>query len=249
MSDATVSKVGVPETWRGMDKVPARFNTQAMNEVDVLVLSSIADMRRFTTRAYDEVNVFVQGRGMDMPITETEFEKYFVTGLAARVSFIRRQSFHIRLDDRWSMPSKLATIVAALGEVRMDPPGVIIRPRLAPGAENLVLSREDWDRISRSLRALRPLGIKMVDALESKKDGIPRVMSLTAIGEDETVEWVSTTPFSATDAWIASACGLRTDIDMSRIFSSHPLMVPPYQMGAAEIVAFETEFHELEVTK
>lgn len=249
MSDATTSKVGVPETWRGMDKIPARFNTEAMNEVDVLVIASVADLRRFTQRAYDEMNVYVNGRGMEMPITEAEFEAYFVTGLVARVSFIRRQSFHIRLDDRWSMPSKLATIVAAIGEVRVDPPGILVRPAIASGAQDLVLTRGEWDRVGRSLRALRPLGIKMVDALESKKDGLARVMSLTAIGEQETVEWVSTSPFSATDAWIASACGLRTDVDYGRLISSHPLMVPPYRMGRAEIVAFETEFHELEVTK
>lgn len=249
MTDATNSKVGVPETWRGMEKVPARFNTEAMNEVNVLVVESVADLRRFTSRAYDEIATYVGGRGMEMPITEEEFEGYFVTGLAARVSFIRRQSFHIRLDDRWSMPSKLATIVAAVGEVRMDPPGILVRPALSNNIDGLVLSRQEWDRVSRKLRALRPLGIKMVDALESKREGVVRVMSLTAIGEDEVTEWVSNTPFSAADAWIASAAGLRTDVDMDRVFSSNPLFVPPYRMGKTEIVAFETEFHELEVTK
>lgn len=255
MSTEVGSLPSLPENWRGLNQVQSRIRPVAVREVEMLVLASTSDLTRFSTSVWQELDNFAHANGIELRVTEEQLQRYFATAIGVRVCHVTRDwrpfrrgesdDSRIRIEDHWALPPVMANVVAAIGNVRLDKPGVSIVPRLAEGAQAWFLSRAEWQDVSAELLSLEPRGIRFAHAIESKREGIARVMTLTAIGEDEVVEFVSHEPFTPVDAWIAASSGLRPAVPAMATLPLNPFWTPPYFMERAEFVIFEQKFSEI----
>jgi hypothetical protein len=235
----------LPETWRELTKRPSRVRPLPIGEVEVLVVADTADLRVFSDNVWEEISSFCAGHGTAVPVTADELAMYFATALITRVRHVTSKRRDIRVEDRWALPFPMQYVVSAVGNVELESPMVTIVPTVASEAEALLLARPAWESITRRLASLEPLGLRFAKALEAKREGVARVMCLLLIGSGRELEFVADKPFTVVDALTAKAAGLRTNIELSGVFSTNPIWTPPYVMAGAEVVVFEHKFADI----
>jgi hypothetical protein len=239
----------VPETWRSMDNHPARYLPAAIGELEVLILADTTDLQRVASGVWKELSSFCISQGLvQAPVTEEELINYFQTAVVTRVQHVRHLRRDIRVEDHWALPFPLQYIANAIGEVRLESPSITILPTLGSKV-GPALSRTQWQDITVRLLSLETRGLRLAHAIEAKREGVARVMSLT-IGVDG-AEWIaySHEPFKPYDALTAKAAGLSPVDPAMATLPANPLWRPPYFMYGRELVVFEQRFMEISVSK
>jgi hypothetical protein len=246
--------VSLPETWRGLDKISARGIIPEVGEVTMLIASNEVELGNFVRQVWEGIDSLCAANGVQIPVTEQELGAYFRTALDARVARVRneRSKSGTRVEDGWALPDPFQYVIAAIGRVELSTPNVVILPRMAPKVE--VLDLPARDSISRKLRSLQSLGLRLSRAIEAKREGVARVMRLTLTDVGDDVVLMDTEIFSAVDAMSARAVGMRPDSEsvpttLETVMPSNPLWVPSFRMWGRELVVFEHKFTEIPFTR
>lgn len=249
MRNEVTEQVSLPETWRGMDDIHARTLPAAAGELEVLILADTTDLQSVVAGVHAEITNLCASYGITVPVTLDELSKYFETAIITRVQHVTRRARDIRVEDHWGLPFPMQYIVNAIGEVRVETPSVLIRPRLAEGVERHALARADWLDITRRMLSLEARGLRLAHALEAKREGVARVMRLTIDDSGDTVIYHSASDFKPYDALSASAVGLRPVQPEMAALPANPLWRPPFYMDRRELVVFEQKFTDIGFTK
>jgi hypothetical protein len=123
-------------------------------EVTVLMDEIIFD--RFVDSMYDAVATRWEmfHSGATFPVTQELFLRYAYTAVRTRVARVRNERFHVRCDDAWTVPAPLAAVLAGLGNVMLEAPVAEIRPKWDGRHNDKLLSYEEWESVSRRMRAV-----------------------------------------------------------------------------------------------
>lgn len=127
------------------------------NEVlEVTVLSDELIFERFVDSVFDAVATRWEmfHVGAEFPVTKDDFTRYAYTAVRTRVARVRNERFHVRCDDAWTVPAPLAAVLAGLGNVMLEAPVLEIRPKWDNRHDDKMLTYEEWERISRRMRAV-----------------------------------------------------------------------------------------------
>lgn len=221
------------------------LTTHRMKTLTVIVSIDLVDTRDFSDRVYGEIAARVHLNGGEMPVTNEEFVKYFITALKTRVSWVNRglpgSNFGIRVDDAWALPVPMAQVVSAIGIIDSGP-GTRYVPAWNEESDEFVLSRVEWEDVTRRLLALESLpGVDFIHALEKDISGVERVMCLMLGAEDGEEYFYADVPIHALEALVAMIAGLRPQayVDVAVL---PPQLIPVYRVGKTWVAGF---MHEL----
>jgi hypothetical protein len=162
------------------------------NEVlEVTVLKDEDIFEGFVTSMYDAIASTweMYHPGGTFPVTHEQFTRYSYTAVRARVARVRNERFHVRCDDSWTVPAPLASVLAGLGVVELEAPVVQIRPKWNSELDDKLLAREEWELISRRLRAVeKDENAKFVfaHAIEGGRAGDEALLCLIPVRDAET---------------------------------------------------------------
>lgn len=245
------TQADLPETWRELSKISARAAVPAVGELTVLVGASALELGAFTKMVWEQIDSFCNAHGMpETPVSEEELRLYFQTALHTRVARVRNERIDIRVEDRWALPYPMQYVVSAIGRVELESPAVVLVPQMAPKVDRL--DRAQWDSVSRRLRSLVPLGLRVASALEAKREGVARVMRLmiTEQGDDILIE--DTQLFSVTDALTARSASLRVDssqVPEETARANNPVWATGYTMWGRELITFQHKYVEAGINR
>jgi hypothetical protein len=116
-----------------------------------------------------------------------------------------------------------------------------VQPVTKAGEKPLILTRSEWENITRRLLALEPFGLRFVKAYEQSEAGVEKVMTLLRVDEEAETFFYAWVPPHALEALIAAVLGVsRTQpVDMS----SMPLdSIPTYRIRGSWVLRFMHDF-------
>lgn len=237
----------MPPNLRALREVPAELNYARTSEARVLVSVATADLVDFSSRVYDELEAKLIAVGGNMPpeITKEDLVKYFATAIYSRVMWVNRsmdsqRSF--RPDERWALPVPMAYVVAAIGRVETDD-GPTYIPEWDPAGNSSLLTRQEWELLTRRLAALEPYGLRFVKALEKETTGVAEVMSLLRLETPEGEFFYADIPPHAFECMCAMIAGLTPAIPVQ--LPTHPALLPKYRLNGAWVLRWRHEFAQL----
>jgi len=242
----------LPEGMRVPAKVSSEISTRVETEVPVLVVIDNTNLRDFTARVYDALSATVTIHGGTVRFTEDELLRYFVTAMKVRVEHttlsryrrdIRSSGLHV--DEPWALPSNMAYVINAIGQVRYGAANTLVFPVWDKSADELVMTPQEQQKMTRELRAFATHGLQLASAIERSREGVVKVMILTYTNDTPEGEWVSPEPFAVVDALTASIAGLRPAVEYSN--GNNPIWVPPYKVDGRTVVRYLTEAAEVTV--
>jgi hypothetical protein len=218
-----------------------------MGDISVLISAQTADLSDLTTRVYDELQAKLIAAGGQMTVTEEELVRYFATAIYSRTMWVNRtmRPDAFRPNDKWALPVSMHMVVSAIGivetaaGVRYVPEWV--QPVTKAGEKPLILTRSEWENITRRLLALEPFGLRFVKAYEQSEAGVEKVMTLLRVDEEAETFFYAWVPPHALEALIAAVLGVsRTQpVDMS----SMPLdSIPTYRIRGSWVLRFMHDF-------
>lgn len=220
------------------------LTTRRMETLTVIVSVDQVDLRDFTSRVHGEVTARVRLAGGEMPVSIDEMFRYFVTAMHTRVTWVIRGRFIVRPDDSWALPVPMAQVVSALGIVETGP-GVRYVPAWHEGADQYLLTYEEWSDITRRLLSLESLpGVEFIHAIEKAQEGVERVMCLLQGTEDGVDYFYSDVPIHALEALISLIAGLSPErrVDVGTL---PPQLIPIHFVSRTWVVGFMHEYATL----
>lgn len=232
-----------PVSMRALAKMSADISERVETEVPVLVIADDTNLRNFSAMVFEQIDTLVRQNGGAPSFTEEELLRYFVTAMKVRVErstppHIRLVRTNMRTDDRWALPPTLAYVINAIGQVRYGPGEVLFYPVWNKAADDLVMSQQERDRMTARLRSLEASGLRFVRAIESKREGVIKVMVLTFMNTPSGGEWVSPEPVGVVDAFTASLTGLRP---VGGLSTETPVWLIPYKVDERKVVQYLPE--------
>lgn len=236
----------LPANLRPLADVPGEQNPHRMGDITVLVSAQTADLADLTTRVYDELNSKLIAAGGGMTVTQDELLRYFATAIYSRVMWVNKtmRDGAFRPNDKWALPVSMHMVVSAIGIIEKDQVRYIpewVAPATAQGDDPLILTRVEWESVTRRLIALEPFGLRFVKAYEMSDAGVEKVMTLLRVDEAAETFFYAWVPPHALEALIAAVLGIsRTrPVDMS----SMPLdSIPTYRIRGSWVLRFMHDF-------
>lgn len=237
----------LPANLRPLADLPGELTPHKMGDIPVLVTAQSADLADLTTRVYDELNAKLIAAGGQITVTEDELLRYFATAIYSRTMWVNRtmRPDAFRPNDKWALPVSMHMVVSAIGivetkeGVRYIPEWV--QPTVKTGEPALILTRPEWESITRRLLALEPFGLRFVKAYEQSEAGVEKVMSLLRVDEEAETFFYAWVPPHALEALIAAVLGIsRTrPVDVSAL----PLdSIPTYRIRGSWVLRFMHDF-------
>lgn len=235
----------LPSTLRNLADLPGELNPHAMGDVTVLVSVQNTDLADLSDRVWDEINAKLIAAGGQMTVSQEELVKYFATALYSRTMWVRRTlpSGGFRPEDRWALPTQFHMVVSAIGRVESQT-GIVYIPEWDAAGNEFVLTRAEWESVTRRLTALEPYGLRFVKAYEKEISGVEKVMSLLKVVDEEDFYFFSWVPPHALEALMAAVLGLSrvTPVD----FDSIPLDArPKYRIRGSWVLRWMHDFSKL----
>lgn len=221
------------------------------DQLEVSVLNEYGAFDEFIDGVYDVIEARWGSFhiGADIPVTQDQFRRYAYTAVASRVARVRGERFHIRCDDAWTIPAVIAAMLSGLGRVTLENQIVTIVPFWDKQFDNMLLTYDEWARISRHLRAIeKDPNCKFVfaHAIEGNKQGDEALMSLIPV-TDETGRLVELRqqyeihPIAAAAFLILGLAPLGMS---SETLPEHPLLRSPHYIQIAGVKAFLHRFYD-----
>jgi len=229
---------------RPLADLPGELTPHKMGDIPVLITASSADLADLNVRVYDELNAKLVAAGGQMTVTPDELLKYFATAIYSRTMWVRRSlpAGYLRPSDKWALPVAFSLVVSAIGIVESKD-GVRYVPEWV-GSETdntLLLSRQEWESITRRLLALEPFGLRFVKAYEQSEGGVEKVMSLLRVDEPGETYFYAWVPPHALEAIIAAVLGVRRTEPV--ILNGVSLdMIPTYRIRGSWVLRFMHDF-------
>jgi hypothetical protein len=227
--------------------LPGELTPHKMGEVRVLVTVQSADLADLCSRVYDELNAKLIAVGGQMTVTEDELLRYFATAIYSRTMWVNRtmQSNSFKPNDKWALPVAFHMVVSAIGRVETKD-GIVYIPvwqeQSADGVQ--VMSRSEWEGVTRRLLALEPFGLRFVKAYEMSEAGVEKVMSLIRVDEEAETFFYAWVPPHALEAMIAAVLGVRrtVPVDMTNVQLDQ---IPTYRIRGSWVLRFMHDFARL----
>lgn len=232
----------LPPNLKALREIPAEVNFARIGEAKVLVSVQNADLADFSDRVYDELESKLIVAGGSMPeITKEDLVRYFATAIYSRVMWVNRtmrpRSF--RPDDPWALPVPMSYVVSAIGRVETED-GPTYVPEWDSAGDDLLLPREEWEVLTRRLRALEPYGLRFVRAYEKDASGVGEVMSLLRLDTSEGIFFYGNVPPHAFECLVALIAGL-TPVDPVEL-PAHPALLPKYKLRGEWVLHWRHDF-------
>jgi hypothetical protein len=235
----------LPPSLKALRNIPAEVNYARIGEERVLVTVANADLADFSNRVYDELEAKLLIAGGQMPgVTKEELQKYFATAIYSRVMWVNHtmspRSF--RPSDAWALPVPMSYVVSAIGRVETED-GPTYVPEWDTAGDDLLLTREEWEFLTRRLRGLEPFGLRLVRALEKDEKGVGEVMSLLRLETPEGDFFYGYIPPHAFECLCALIAGMRpvTPVQMP----IHSALLPKYRLRGEWVLHWRHEFATL----
>lgn len=234
----------LPESMRSSSTSQSVLTTRINTEVAMFIVAGSDDLRFFNEATYEQLNSTVAIAGGVNLITEDDLLRYFITALKVRVEqttlprekkVMRRSG--ITVFEPWALPIGMAYIVNSIGQTLYGPSSMLVYPVWDQAGDEFCLEPAEQQRITRLLRSYGSLGVRFASALESNRDGVPRVMVLTRVEDAIEGEWVSHEVFTAIDAITASVIGLTPGAQYP--VPANPFWVPPYRVGDLTVARYK----------
>lgn len=236
----------LPANLRALSAIPAEINFDRMGEVPVLVSVANADLADFSHRVYQELEakLIVVGGNMPPEISEEVLLKYFATAIYSRVMWVNHTTTprSFRPDEPWSLPVPMSYVIAAIGRVETED-GPVYVPTWNPEGDQYVLSREEWEQVTRRLRALEPYGLRFVKAYEKDSTGVSDVMSLLRLETPDGEYFFGQVPPHAFECICALIAGLSPVAPVQ--MPNHPALLPRYRLRSQWVVSWMHDFASL----
>lgn len=236
--------VDLPANLRALADIPSENNPARMGEVQVLVSVHNADLEDFASRVHSELNSKLVVIGGEMTVTREELLKYFATAIYSRVMWVNHtmDGNSFRPNEAWALPVPMHLVVSALGRVETDQ-GTVYVPMWEAAGNDYLLSREEWEDVTRRLAALEPYGLRMVKALEKDEKGVEKVMSLLRLDTDEGEFFFANVPPHALECLVALIAGLTPAETVT--MPTHPALVPGFRLNRTWVVRWRHDFAKL----
>lgn len=206
----------------------------------VLIVANNADFGSFAALMYSELRALLDGHGGDTAVTEEEFARYLITAVKVRSERAGAQWFlahgntrtNIPLDSGWALPTPVMELLAGIGEVTIGSGDVKVYPVWSKEADDLVLTLEERDVVTRNLRAaFSSVNVPFHTAIPADRDGDFTVMTMTYFPHLE--EWWSNEAISRENAATNMLLGL-TPVTVERLpRSAEYTVVDTEQLAAA----------------
>jgi len=132
----------------------------------------------------------------------------------------------------------MAYVINSIGQARYSPTDTLFVPVWSSEADELVLDRDARDRMTRILLSLAGDEVRFTTALESKREGVSKVMVLTYMTNPSGGEWISPEPFGLQDAYAASVASLRKQEARTEAFGATPIWVVPHKVDERKVVQY-----------
>jgi hypothetical protein len=214
-----------------------------MGEIEVLISVSNVDLGDFSNRVWSELNAKVMAVGATMPVSQEELQRYFATAIKTRVDWVNHNATRdsLRPNDKWSLPVAFALVVSAVGIVD-TPDNLRYVPVWDPDGDALILTRSEWEDISRRLWALEPYGLRFVKAIEVSEAGVDKVMTLIPVQEEEDVlfySWVTPHVLETIMAVILGVARLGGSVDVRSLPKD---FIPKHRIRGSVVLSYMHDF-------
>jgi hypothetical protein len=237
----------------------------------MLVVAANGELRTFCDLIYNQVLAGLEAQGGTTIITADDIIRYVTTAIKVRVEHVTKPDYRrlgneftgMNVTEGWALPTPVHDLLSSLGEVRINGGEIVYKPVWAPEANDLILTKEERDRVTRHLRsALSALGLNVFPDMSRDREGRHSVMVLTYV--PTLGEWWGDTPISREDAHSAMLLGLNpvtgvmrgssgaeyTVVDtsaMAQALGAMPLWIPEYRMERRVVIRFTSEAAKLAV--
>lgn len=233
----------LPSNLRPLADLPGELNTRRMGEIQVLISVSNVDLGDFSDRVWSELNTKVLAVGGQLLVTREELVKYFATAIKTRIDWVNHDARQgsLRPNDKWALPVAFALVVSAVGIVD-TPDNLKYVPVWNPDGDSLVLTRIEWEDITRRLLAYETYGLRFVKAIEVSEAGVDKVMTLIPVQEQEDVlfySWVTPHVLETIMAIILGVSRFAGPMDVSSL----PLdAIPKYRIRGSVVLSYMHDF-------
>jgi hypothetical protein len=213
---------GVPEGLHGASKVLSEPNSNLATTELVVVMKTEIFVQQFVQQMYQTFEYAASSQGGTLRFDERELYKYYISAIFARVqkTTLPDKRKHARgavypdVNQQWWIPDIMAYLVNQIGRVEAGPKDMVTYyPVWNDDLDELLLDRDQQQRISAAIRATSSLGVAMARGISSSYDGTPVVMTLTYFGEPGAGHWAYREPFRVSDAVESSLLGILRSAD------------------------------------
>jgi len=238
----------LPANLKPLADLPGELTPHRMGDIPVLVSVQNSDLGDFSDRVWAELDAKLLAAGGAMTVTRDELVKYFATAIYSRVMWVNRtmRPGTYRPSDKWALPVAFSMIVSAIGRVETTT-GVNYVPVWQESAESIamLLSKPEWEDVTRRLIALEPFGLRFVKAYETSEAGVEKVMSLLRVDATDDTFFYAWVPPHALETLIAAILGLRRSGDPVDILSLPKDAIPTYRIRGSWVLHFMHDFARL----
>jgi len=235
----------------------------------MLVVATNDELGAFCDLMFHQIQAGLEAQGGTTPLQADDFRRYVATAIKVRVEHATRQEYRslgneytgLNVSEGWAIPTPVHDLLSSLGVVRINGGEITCKPVWAPEANDLVLAKDERDRVTRELRsATSALGITTFPDMSRDPEGRHAVMVLTNI--PELGEWWHDSPISREDAHSSMVLGLRSVSNVRRgsggaeysvvdtsalaqALTAMPFWIPEYRMERRVILRFTSEAAKL----
>jgi len=233
----------LPSNLRPLADLPGELNTRRMGEIQVLISVSNVDLGDFSDRVWNELNSKCLAVGGVLGVTREELIRYFATAIKTRISWVNHTARpgELRPNDKWSLPVAFALVVSAVGIVD-TPDNLRYVPVWDEAGDALVLTRSEWEDISRRLWAIEPYGLRFVKAIETSEAGVDKVMTLIPVQEADDIlfySWVTPHVLETIMAVILGVSRLSGTVDMTSLPKD---FIPKHRIRGSVVLSYMHDF-------
>jgi hypothetical protein len=184
----------------------------------------------------------------EFPLSVEEWRNYAYTALRSRLARVNAEPGYIRTDDDWCVPAIIAHLINGIGLVYNDTPVCNIIPVWNPEYNEYILTRDEWNVVTRKMRVIDADNDKMkaifVRNLAGDRQGDPDIMNLVpvrdAMGRVQRLH--ADTPIDGVAAFVYLAADFAPDIYESYTLVTHPMLLPPRFIEANAVSQGYIEF-------
>jgi hypothetical protein len=185
----------------------AGINPRVESEQPVLIVASNNDLAEFCDAMFGYIAGGVEAHGGTVNITNEQFRRYCVTALKVRVEEVIRSKWRrlgyeytgMTVREGWAIPTPMQDVISSVGTTSIGTTDVSVYPVWDKTADELVLTKDERDIITRHLRsAASQLGIPLHAELSADKEGHRQTMVLVYLPDLQ--EWYAREPFAREDA-------------------------------------------------
>jgi len=167
------------------------------------------------------------------PVTETEWYKYAVTALRARLARVNDERFVVRSDAEWQIPSMIAAVLNGIGRVTIDNPAMQYTPVWNDAYDAYLLTLSEWADITARMRSIAAdreyTKFVFVRNLTGDRSGDAMIMDLIPVRNEtgQIVRLHSEQPVDGVAAFVYVAMGFMPEEYAVFDLNVHPRLLPP----------------------